>query len=80
MWAGFFWIWFRDTPKEKRGVNAAGLQLIEQGRENSTKQGAPFPWKRLATSATLWALCLQYFCVSYGWMFYITWRDFSSPS
>ena len=24
-------------------------------------------------SRQVWLLCLQYFCLSYGWYFYITW-------
>jgi hypothetical protein len=31
------------------------------------------PWGRLATSQQVWMICLQYFCLSYGWYFYITW-------
>jgi MFS family permease len=31
------------------------------------------PWGRLLGSLNLWALCLMYFCASYGWYFNITW-------
>src|SRR5262249_53252717 len=31
------------------------------------------PWRRMATSVNLWALCLMYFCGAYGWYFNITW-------
>jgi len=31
------------------------------------------PWGRLVTSPTVWGLWGQYFCISYGWYFYITW-------
>ena len=30
------------------------------------------PWRRILRSRNLWALCLMYFCQSYGWYFYIT--------
>src|SRR5208283_5366735 len=30
---------------------------------------AAVPWGRLFRSRTLWALCLMYFCMSYGWYF-----------
>ena len=31
------------------------------------------PWRRLAASPQVWLLCVQYFCLSYAWYFYITW-------
>jgi predicted MFS family arabinose efflux permease len=31
------------------------------------------PWSRLVTNKDVWLLWLQYFCVSWGWYFYITW-------
>jgi MFS transporter, ACS family, glucarate transporter len=30
------------------------------------------PWLRLVTDLNLWALCLMYFCASFGWYFNIT--------
>ena len=73
VWVAFFWMWYRDTPREKAGVNAAEVQLIEDGRGGKTPDHRHLPWGRLLVSTNLWALCLQYFCVSYGWAFYITW-------
>ena len=31
------------------------------------------PWRKFVTSRQVWLLCAQYFCLSYGWYFYITW-------
>lgn len=31
------------------------------------------PWRNLLTHRSIWLLCVQYFCVSFGWYFYITW-------
>jgi MFS family permease len=31
------------------------------------------PWRKFIASKQVWLLCLQYFCVGYGWYFYITW-------
>ena len=31
------------------------------------------PWSRLLASRQVWMLCWQYFALSYGWYFYITW-------
>ena len=34
---------------------------------------ATCPGRKLIRSRTVWLLCGQYFCLSYGWYFYITW-------
>ena len=31
------------------------------------------PWAKFLGSRQVWMICLQYFCLSYGWYFYITW-------
>ncbi len=72
VWAIFFYRWFRDNPKDKPEVNAGELKLLEEAAQNASGHGS-VPWGKLVTSGTVWLLWLQYFCVSYGWYFYITW-------
>lgn len=36
LWAGGFWIWFRDGPREHKGVNNAEQILIAEGNANSS--------------------------------------------
>ncbi|PYM14721.1 MAG: MFS transporter [Verrucomicrobia bacterium] len=31
------------------------------------------PWRELLSSRTVWLLWVQYFCLTYGWFFYVTW-------
>lgn len=31
------------------------------------------PWNKLMASRTVWLLWAQYFCLTYGWFFYVTW-------
>ena len=76
VWAIFFWTWFRDTPREKSSVNEAELQVIQAGQPTSLhphESKIRAPWLSLLTSRNLWAICWMYFCMSYGWYFYITW-------
>ena len=76
VWAIGFWFWFRDTPQEKAGINEAELQIIRRGGAFSgTAPGSrvQVPWSRLLRSGNLWAICWMYFCMAYGWYFYITW-------
>jgi MFS transporter, ACS family, glucarate transporter len=70
-WAIFFYRWFRDKPSEKKGVNAAELELL-RGAESHAGHG-PIPWKLFLRSPQVWLLCGQYFCLSYSWYFSITW-------
>jgi len=71
-WAVGFYRWFRDKPSEHPGVNAAELALMD-GAEANAPSHAKVPWGKLCSSPTVWLLWLQYFCMSYGWYFYITW-------
>ena len=72
VWAVIFYRWFRDYPRDHRGVNAAELALLK-GNEANIAGHANVPWGKLVASPTVWLLWGQYFCISYGWYFYITW-------
>ncbi len=72
VWAVAFYRWFRDRPREHPSVNAAELALMD-GAERNAPCHAPIPWGTLLRSRTVWLLWLQYFCLSYGWYFYVTW-------
>ena len=72
IWAVAFYFWFRDSPREKKGVNAAELALLS-GNEDLAGGHAHVPWMKLLFSRQVWLLCLQYAFLSYGWYFYITW-------
>jgi sugar phosphate permease len=72
VWATFFYRWFRDDPRENPKVNAAELELLRENRALAATHGH-VPWAKFARSRTVWMLCAQYFCLSYGWYFYITW-------
>ncbi len=72
VWAVAFFRWFRDRPAEHPAVNAAELALLD-GAERNAPAHVAIPWGKLLASRTVWLLWLQYFCMSYGWYFYITW-------
>jgi MFS transporter, ACS family, glucarate transporter len=72
VWATFFYRWFRDDPQDNSKINAAELELLRENRALAATHGH-VPWARFARSRTVWMLCAQYFCLSYGWYFYITW-------
>ena len=72
VWAVVFYLWFRDRPREHPSVNAAELELLKDNEANIAGH-ANVPWGRMIASPTVWGLWGQYFCISYGWYFYITW-------
>jgi len=72
VWAFFFYRWFRDHPRKHPSVNAGELQLLAGAEKNALAHG-PIPWSKFIASGTVWLLWGQYFCMSYGWYFYITW-------
>ena len=70
-WAVVFWFWYRDKPGAHKGVNAAELALLRDAQPELAQ--GPIPWRRFLQSRTVWLLWAQYFCLNYGWAFYITW-------
>lgn len=75
VWAVWFHRVFRDRPREHPEVNTAELDLIEGGRNGESGESEPVavPWRRLLGSTSVRLLWVQYFCLAYGWMFYVTW-------
>src|SRR5262249_19093027 len=61
IWAIAFYWWFRDNPRDHKSVNAAELELLK-GNEQNVKGHGDVPWRRLASSLTMWMLWGQYFC------------------
>lgn len=72
VWAVVFVWWYRDRPSEHPKINAAELALLEDAEKNAVGN-AHVPWSHLVRSKDIWLLWAQYFCVSWGWYFYITW-------
>jgi len=72
IWTVVFYAWFRDNPRDHKGFNAAELELLKENEQN-VKGHADVPWHELISRPTSWLLWAQYFSLSYGWYFYITW-------
>jgi len=68
LWVALFWWWFRDQPDDDRSAEPAE-RVIRAG----LKPARTVPWKRLFANRSVWLLCLQYACLSYGFWFYLTW-------
>lgn len=72
VWAVLFYRFYRDNPRDHPAMNAAEVALLEGADRLATGHG-DVPWMRLVRSRQVFLLSAQYFCLSYGWYFYITW-------
>lgn len=71
-WCAVFRWKFRDRPADHPGVNAAERELI--GSTWSAQNHARVPIGAMLRSPSLWAICLLYSLVNYGWFFNISYR------
>jgi ACS family glucarate transporter-like MFS transporter len=72
LWAVAFYFWYRDNPLEHPRMNDAEKALLRQGAGRVSGHSNA-PWGTLLRSPRVWLLCWQYFFLSYGWYFNITW-------
>jgi MFS family permease len=72
VWAVVFYLWYRDDPMENPSVNRAERELLRDSAKLAGSHG-DVPWAKFLASRQVWLLCWQYFCLSYGWYFYVTW-------
>ncbi len=74
LWAILWYAYYRNSPADHSGTNAAELALLPKGgskRDPATKSSVP--WHRILRSRDLWLLSTVYFC--YGWVLwlYLAW-------
>lgn len=72
-WAALWIFYYRDTPDEHKGVNAAELELIHSHHGVRAKPSRHVPWKAILSSSTLWMLSAMYFCYAYCISVYLDW-------
>jgi len=73
VWCAVFLFWFKDNPRQHTSVNDAERELLETSRVLMTHHAGQRSWMSLLLTPEVLLLCLQYFCVSFSWYFYITW-------
>jgi len=71
-WAIVFYRWYRNDPLQNPKLNAAERDLLRESSKLASGHG-DVPWRRFLRSRQVWMICWQYFCLIYGWYFYITW-------
>jgi MFS family permease len=89
IWAFAFYRSFRDdnpphivaapeTLKQQPSHPAPLALRGGEGRDEGANEESPagplhVPWRKLLSSRSVWLLWVQYFCLTYGWFFYVTW-------
>jgi len=73
VWAIFFIIYYKPTPREHKKVNAAELALIGDTSSVAGGQKIKVPWSKLLGSRTVWLIWAQWYLVSYPFYFFLTW-------
>ncbi len=76
VWAIAFFLWYRDNPLDNPKLNEAERELLRTSIIRP--QLIPsfihvFLGEKMVSSGRVWLLCWQYFFLSYGWYFNITW-------
>ena len=74
VWAAAWLYYYRDSPKEHYGANAAERELITTaiGPRRFGRDGR-VPWRAILASPVLWYTSLMYFCYSYCIAVYLDW-------
>jgi MFS transporter, ACS family, glucarate transporter len=70
VWAVVWFLWFRDTPREKRGVTPSQLDEIG-GAASRPERG--FPWGVAVRSGNFWTILFMGLTFGYGTYFFIAW-------
>ena len=73
VWASVWWIWFKDEPRDMKGISPEEVQLIEENRSVKSTSHSLLPWKTVLKNGNLWALMGMYHFLLYGAYFYMSW-------
>jgi MFS transporter, ACS family, glucarate transporter len=74
LYAGAWWLWFRDWPEDHAGVSPAERELIVNGRgTRSAAQSPPLSGGALAGSSNVRIAMGQYFASNFTFFFCLTW-------
>ena len=85
IWAFLFYRWFRDRPQDHASVSPGEMDLLlteskaarepqgAAGEGSGRSRPARTPWKHLAASPAMWAICGQQYFRAAGYIFYASW-------
>jgi MFS family permease len=71
-WAVIFFFWYRDDPLKNPALNEGEREMLRESSKMAAGHG-DVPWGLFLRSRQVWMLLWQYFALSWGWYFYVTW-------
>lgn len=74
LWAGVWYWYYRDDPREHKGANVAERKILEAELGVRDEREKPkVPWGQILRKPQMWLLSMMYFCYGYGIVTYLTW-------
>jgi len=73
IWAIFWNYWFKDEPREMKGIKSKEIELIESKREVKSLGHGLLSIKSILKNKNVWFLMGMYHCLLYGAYFYLSW-------
>jgi ACS family glucarate transporter-like MFS transporter len=70
-WCVAWFLWYRDRPRDKRGITAAELALIEGS--GPPRAHRPVVWRNVIRQGNFWKLLGMYHLYTWGAFFYLSW-------
>ncbi|MDZ4693883.1 MAG: MFS transporter [Deltaproteobacteria bacterium] len=71
VWAILFYFWYRDNPREKKGITEKELAELESSGAGTATHHAD--WKGALRNATFWKLLVMYHLYCWSAYFYFSW-------
>ncbi len=73
LWAGVWFAYYRDTPREHPRTNEAERRLITGALGTAPGRSSRVPWRRILSQPQTWLLCAMYCCYGYDIGIFLTW-------
>lgn len=74
IWAIGWYIWYRDTPGEKKAVTKAEILEIEAGQAvTAASRHHGLPWAHVLRRGQFWTILLMYHTYCWGSYFFVSW-------
>ena len=72
-WAGVWYWYYRDVPREHAGTNDAERDKITDALGTAAKKRQPIPWNLILSSRQMWIVAAMYFCYGYSLNMFLVW-------
>ena len=74
LWSAVWFFYYRDTPEQHQGVNAAELEKIHSATGGPGRPvGSAVPWRGILASPVVWQISAMYVCYQYSLAWYTDW-------